>query len=80
MSKANKLSVVIAAAKLLGSDEIKMFMNTYNKHMNALGAEEKEKYIPENIKGVHRNIGERYFEVYFKNGEWFKYYTNGTWG
>ncbi|MGN8647923.1 hypothetical protein ACTNEO_05210 [Gracilibacillus sp. HCP3S3_G5_1] len=59
------LAVVIAAAKHLASNEIEMFMNTYNKHMKALGKEEKEKYLPGNIKKVKRNIPERCFEVHF---------------
>lgn len=70
----------LVAVKHLSKSEIKMVMRTYYKHMNAMGTKEREQYAIQKITKVKRNIPERCFEVYYKNGEWFKYYTNGTWG
>ncbi|SFL39602.1 hypothetical protein SAMN04487943_101339 [Gracilibacillus orientalis] len=70
----------IPTALHLTESELKMFMNTYKQHMSAIGTEECDQYAIRNITKVKRNIPERCFEVYFKNGEWFKYYTNGTLG
>jgi hypothetical protein len=70
----------IPTAVHLTESELKMFMKTYKRHMNAMGTEERDQYAIRNIKKVKRNIPERCFEVHFKNGEWFKYFTNGTWG
>lgn len=74
------MSKKIPAAKHLQEHELKMLMKTYVKHMKAIGTEERDQYAMRNIKKVKRNIPERCFEVYFRNGEWFKYFTNGTWG
>ncbi|WP_018934466.1 hypothetical protein [Gracilibacillus lacisalsi] len=75
------MSLKLAADAIDMQDhEIHMLMKTYNKHMNAIGSEEKGNYRLGNIKKVLRNIPERCFEVHYANGEWFKYYTNGTWG
>lgn len=72
----NKLLV----AKHLGDQEHALFLKVYFAHYNSMGEEARKPYAVANIKRVKRNLDERCFEVYFKNGEWFKYYANGTWG
>lgn len=70
----------IPAAEHLQDHELKMLKNTHAGHLKAMGTEERKQYAIENIKKVKRNIPERCFEVYYKNGEMVKYYTDGTWG
>ncbi|PWU68293.1 hypothetical protein [Gracilibacillus dipsosauri] len=72
----NKLEV----ATHLTDDEHRILLNVYHKHMNAMGEEERKQYALGNIKKVKGNVQEQCLEVYFKNGEWFKYFANGTWG
>ncbi|MDY7044069.1 hypothetical protein RVS70_07595 [Virgibacillus sp. M23] len=74
------MSEKIPAAKHLQEHELKMLKNTHEAHNQAMGTEERKHYSLDNIKKVKRNFPERCFEVYFRNGEWFKYYINGTWG
>ena len=68
-----------------GYDEIgeygqKLFDSIHNRHLAAMSAETRQHYTRENVKRVKANNVEGCIEVYFKNGEWFKYYPNGTWG
>lgn len=72
----NKLPV----AKHLNDAEYKMFLNTYVAHSRSIGLEARKQFSLSDITKVKRNIAERCFEVHYQNGEWLKYYTNGTWG
>lgn len=66
--------------KKLSEDEQKLFEKVYKKHFNALGSGEKEKYKKENIIKIERDVPNNCLNVYFGNGEWFRYYVDGTWG
>lgn len=63
------------------TDQLKeLFNNTYIRHLESMGYGEREKYANQNIKEIKWDNRERCLKVYFKNGEWYKYFTNGTWG
>ncbi|MFC4387487.1 hypothetical protein ACFOZ1_06630 [Gracilibacillus marinus] len=58
----------------------RVFEKTHVKHINAVGTEERKNYQLNQVKKLKVNADERCIEVYYQNGEWFKYYANGTWG
>lgn len=70
----------LAVAIHLSGAELKLLTKVHKSHLGAMGTEEREQFSSRNISEVKRNISEKCLEVYFNNGEWFKYYTNGTWG
>lgn len=57
-----------------------VFDNTHRRHLSAMGTEARKQYERDQVKSVKTNNKEGCIEVRFKNGEWFKYYPNGTWG
>lgn len=57
-----------------------LFISIHKKHLGSMGSEMKREYGAEQIKKVRVNQKENCFEVSYKNGEWFKYFANGTWG
>lgn len=68
-----------------GYDEIgeygqRVFDLVHKKHLATMGAQIRQHYTRENVKRVKANNVEGCIEVYFKNGEWFKYFADGTWG
>lgn len=56
-----------------------MFSMIRKNHLASMGETEKEKHSIENLVSVKINQEENCFEVQYKH-EWYKYYTNGTWG
>ncbi|KAB8126935.1 hypothetical protein F9U64_19145 [Gracilibacillus oryzae] len=58
----------------------KLFNRVHTKHLAAMGNDMRKEYGLDQVKRVKQNNLEKCVEVYFKNGEMFKYYTNGTWG
>ena len=58
------------------SDPAKKFVEMmYNKHMKVCGKELKAKWLP--VKVTERKD---HLKVYMRNGDWFYYYADGTWG
>lgn len=53
----------------------KFFKMMYDKHMKVCGSELKDKWVPVKVT-EHKG----HLKVYMKNGDWFHYYVNGTWG
>ncbi|MEC1723916.1 hypothetical protein P9E34_04040 [Schinkia azotoformans] len=68
------------AAKHLSDDEYRLLMNVYASHNRAMGLEKRKDYTLSNIVKVKSNMKERCLEVYYKNGDWFHYFADGTWG
>ncbi|MCM3360306.1 MULTISPECIES: hypothetical protein [unclassified Psychrobacillus] len=64
----------------LNEVETKLFERVHAKHLSVIGNEEKTKYQKEEIVKIERDIRNKCLKVYFRNGEWFRYFTDGTWG
>lgn len=56
-----------------------MFNMIRHNHLKSMGAAEKEKHSIENLVSIKINREESCFEVQYKH-EWYKYFTNGSWG
>ena len=56
-----------------------IFNRTHTRHLASMGTEERKYYERDQIKEVRANNEERVIEVYFKNGELFKYTPELTW-
>ncbi len=52
-----------------------IFERTYKRHNAGWGMDYKEDWIPVSVKCEGNSL-----KVVFKNGEWLRYYSNGTWG
>lgn len=64
----------------LTDKEYELFLKIYNNHISAMGAKERQKHTLSDIVKVDKDIKNRCFKVYFKNGNWWHYYLNGSWG
>lgn len=69
----------IRVADHLSDGEYKLFISIHSRHSQAMGEEEKAKHTLSHITKIARNIEENCFEVYYQNGNWWHYYTDGTW-
>jgi len=56
-----------------------VFDETHKRHLAAMGATKRKEYARDQVKEIKSNLEERVLEVYFKNGELFKYAPNGDW-
>lgn len=68
------------AAEHLTNNEYKLLMAIHSKHNASMGTGTKESYTASHITKVERNVKEKCFHVHYDNGDWFKYFSNGTWG
>lgn len=41
--------------------------------------EKRKKYKREKITIIEKYVPSKYLNVHFANGEWFRYYVDGTW-
>lgn len=64
----------------LGEYGQRLFDRVHAAHLAAMGTEARKQYERDQVKSVKANNKERCIEVRFKNGEWFKYFPDGTWG
>ena len=64
----------------LSKNEQNLFEQVYKQHVNAMGSEERKKYGKEEITKVEKDVPNKCLTVHFANGEWFRYYVDGTWG
>lgn len=71
----NKLPV----AKHLTDNEYKMFLEVYAKHNSSMGLEERKNYTLSHVVKIERSIKKNCLKVYYENGEWWHYTTDGTW-
>jgi hypothetical protein len=69
----------IPVAKHLRDEEYKVLLHVHKKHNRSMGLEERKKYTLSQIVKVERNFKQICLNVYYENGEWFKYFPNGTW-
>lgn len=56
-----------------------LFLKVHTEHLLNMTKEERKKYELTHIKQLVQNNKERCVEVFYKNGERFKYYENLTW-
>ncbi|MCD8502140.1 MAG: hypothetical protein LRY71_11205 [Bacillaceae bacterium] len=64
----------------LNLKEQEVFRVTHKLHLATMGSEIREYYGLEQIKDVKPNSLEMCIEVSYKNGEFFKYFHDYTWG
>ena len=69
----------IPVAQHLNDKEYKLLLNVYQRHNRSIGLEERKNYTFSHIVKVERNLKENCFNVYYENGDWWRYTTNGTW-
>lgn len=69
----------IPVADHLSPGEYKLLLKVYANHNRSMGLEARKDFTLSHITKVKRNQKERCLEVYYKNGEWFHYATDGTW-
>lgn len=74
------MSKKIPVANHLSDNEYKLFLQVYAEHNRSIGLKERANYNLSEVVRVERNIKDKCLNVFFRNGEWFKYYVNGTWG
>lgn len=74
------MSKKLPVAEHLKDKEYKILLETYANHNSSMGLEQRRNYTLSDIVKVERNIKEKCLHVHFANGEWWKYYSNGTWG
>lgn len=66
------------AAHLSHSDYV-LLLTVYANHNSSMGLEERMNYGIGNITEVKRNYEQNCLEVYYDNGDWWKYHTDGSW-
>ena|SRR5690625_4548051 len=54
-------------------------IRVYWSHYNSWGSNARINYTIDNIKRVRYNSSEIVIEIYFANGDWYKYHPNGSW-
>ncbi|WP_440894939.1 hypothetical protein ACS127_10205 [Amphibacillus sp. Q70] len=57
-----------------------LFNKVHGRHLNAMGQEMRKEYSRDKITQLKVDPEERCIQVYFVNGEMFKYFNDLTWG
>lgn len=58
----------------------KVFARAHAAHLATMGSQMREEYTLDQVKLIKANNKERCIEVKYKNGDWYKYFPDGTWG
>lgn len=66
-------------AKDLSDGEYKLLLTVYANHNCSMGLEDRKKYTLSDIVKVEKNSSGNGLDVYYSNGERFRYFANGTW-
>ncbi|WP_312474154.1 hypothetical protein [Neobacillus sp.] len=69
----------LPVAKHLTNQEYQLLLKVYADHNRSMGLEKRAKYTLSNIVKVERNQEEKCLNVYYGNGDWWHYVSNGTW-
>jgi len=69
----------LAVAKHLSDSEYKLLLQVNSEHIRSMGFNERKNYTLLDLVKVERNFSDKCLNVYYENGEWFKYHTDGTW-
>lgn len=70
----------IAGLEKIGEAGERFLKKVHKNRMQHCGLEMQKELAYENITKVKFNKREKCLQVYFKNGEWSKYFLDGTWG
>lgn len=70
----------LPVASHLTDAEYRLLLEVYANHNSNIGLKERMNYDLSKVMRVERNVIELCLNVHFHNGEWFKYYRDGTWG
>lgn len=66
-------------ARRLTDREYVILMQVYANHNSSMGLEMRKKYTLSDIDKIKINKEENCLEVFFSNGDWWKYHSDGTW-
>lgn len=66
-------------AKDLSDGEYKLLLTVYADHNCSMGMEERKQYTLSDIVKVEKNPNGNSLDVYYGNGERFRYFADGTW-
>lgn len=69
----------IPVAEHLTDSEYNLLMKVYADQNRSMGLEERKNYTLSDIVKVERNVKENCINVYYKDGNWWHYSTNGKW-
>lgn len=69
----------LPVAAHLNDKEYHLLMTVYANHNRSMCRDERIKYSLSHIVKVARNVKEKCLEVYYENGEWWKYAIDGSW-
>jgi hypothetical protein len=63
----------------LEEDQKSLFSYTFDRHFKTWGTEKQKEYNPYNLKEIKWDAAENCLKVYYTNGDWWHYDTDGTW-
>lgn len=61
----------------LTKEHKQLFERVYKRHVSSMGMDARKKLG--NVNDVKWDSQEKCLKVYFESGDWWHYYTNGTW-
>lgn len=71
----------IPVARHLTDEEYKLLLQVYPKHNRSIRLNERANYNLAEIVRVAVGLEgtEKFLNIQYNNGEWFRYYSDGTW-
>jgi hypothetical protein len=69
----------IEVAEHLTDGEYSLLMQVYANHNRSMGLEQRKDYSLSHVVKVERNIKEKCLNVHYRNGDWWRYSTDGNW-
>lgn len=69
----------LPVAAHLSDIEYRLLMQVYANHNRSMGLKERGNHSLSHITKVIMNTNEKCLEVHYQNGNWWKYYSNGSW-
>lgn len=73
------MSEKLKVAKHLNNEEYRILLETYANHNSSMGLEKRKNYTLSHVVKVERNTEENCLNVYYENGDWWHYTSNGAW-
>lgn len=67
------------AASHLTDGEYKLLLRVYADHNSSMGPSDRKRHTLSDIEKVVRVTKNQCLHVYYNNGNWWRYYANGTW-
>lgn len=69
----------LPVAEHLTDSEYKLLLQVYANHNRSMGMEKRKDYTLSDIVRVERNSEEKCLNVYYTNGDWWHYSSDGSW-